>query len=598
VSVSSSRATAGKDRRQAAVHGVWPMGGSASRQLVPVAIATVLVAVLPVSVVWWLRASGNVTSSVFGMAIGIGLSLCASYLGRTYWEKRPGSEDRLFSELMIWGYLHRWRTERRLASARELLGPMNRAQRSLDGGLSAERQTKLLQQLATGMDARDPNTQGHSRRVARHSWMIARRMGLSREEVARIRTAAAVHDIGKIETPTAILRKEGSLTDSEYAVIKRHPGDGARMAEVLRDVELTSIVRHHHERIDGSGYPDGLVGESIPLGARILAVADTFDAITSARPYRPACPHKKALDILRADAGTRLDPHVVRAFCGHYSGRRPLTLWAFLASLPERVISWLEGSVSGVAAAAKVMAVAAVVGSAAAGSATLAKPVSNQVPRARTVAYSQAESAGAQPNAVSAPSGVQTSSARSQGSGERIAVLTRLGSARSGPTVGPPATAAAATSTAGGPQSSPSSAPGQGAAAASGQTSGEKHTAESPTVKGEGSSTGEGASKVKSPSKPEGPGKPTPPVGSAKPEKPAPPAKPEKPAPPAKPEKPAPPAKPEKPSPPAKPEKPEPAPKPEAPSKAEKPPKAEKPGASGNADTPGGAEKPEGKNKG
>jgi putative nucleotidyltransferase with HDIG domain len=592
----------------------------------PVAVATGLVAVLPISLVWWLRASDTLTSSVLGMAVGMGLSLGASYLGRSYWEKRPGSEDRLFSELMIWGFLHRWRTERRLASARELLGSMNRAQRRLDDGLSAERQTKLLQQLAVGMDARDRNTHGHSRRVARHSWMIARRIGLSREEVSRIRTAAAIHDIGKIETPTEILRKNGPLNASEYAVIKRHPGAGAQMAEVLRDAELTSIVRHHHERIDGSGYPDALAGESIPLGARIVAVADTFDAITSARPYRPACPHKKALDILRAEAGTKLDPHVVRAFCGHYSGRRPLALWASLASLPERVVSWLGGSLSGVAAAAKVMAVAAVVGSAAAGTVTLAKPVSTRAPRTTTLAARiQAQGADVKPSPGGPPASAQTTSARTPGGAYRIAGLTRPAGARSVPAAGSAGSAALTASASAGSQPSPSSVPGQSSVTASESSSG-KQPAEGQTGKSKGSSTGEGSSKSKGPSQPEASGKSSGPEESAKAEKPGSPVKPEKPAPAkpgkpekaAKPEKPAAPAKPEKADSPAKPEKadapgkpekaespkpekPEPAAKPEPPAGAEKPEppgKPEKSGGSDNAEKSGGSEKSEGKNKG
>ncbi len=107
-----------------------------------------------------------------------------------------------------------------------------------------------------------------------------------------------MHDVGKVETPTAVLHKAGRLSDEEFDIVKRHPVDGADMVATLDDDELTAIVRHHHERLDGTGYPDGLAGDEIPLGARILAVADTFDAITSTRPYRQANPHKKALDIL------------------------------------------------------------------------------------------------------------------------------------------------------------------------------------------------------------------------------------------------------------------------------------------------------------
>jgi hypothetical protein len=357
--------------------------GPPMKQWAQVAIATLLVAVCPVAIVWWLRASDVVSSPVIGVVLGMALSLGASQIGRVVWEKRPGSEDLLFSELMLWGYLHRWHSQRRLASARELLGRMSAAQRDALDGLSIKQQAKLLEQLVAGVETRDPYLHGHSRRVARHSWMIARRMGLPREEVARIRTAAAVHDVGKIETPKAILHKRGPLSAEEYEVIKCHPDDGARMAAVLRDAELTSIVRHHHERLDGTGYPSALSGEDIPLGARIVAVADTFDAITSARPYRLASPHKKAIDILKAEAGTKLDPAVVRAFCGHYAGRRPMALWASVTGLPERLLSWLASSAGSVASAAKMVAVAALVGGTAATTSALAVPSSTH--RAATI---------------------------------------------------------------------------------------------------------------------------------------------------------------------------------------------------------------------
>ncbi len=342
-----------------------------ARHLAPVAIATLLVAGCPIAGVWWLRESGSVSSAVVGVILGMALSLAASFIGRKVWEQRPGSEDLLFSELMIWGYLHRRRTQRRLASALDMVGPLSEAQgRALDG-LSRTEQAKLLEQLVSDMETCDPYLHGHSRRVARHSWMIAKRMGLPSAEVARIRTAAAIHDVGKVNTPREILHKPGALTDAEYGVIKLHPGDGARMAAILRDPALTAIVRHHHERLDGSGYPDGLAGDRIQIGARIVAVADTFDAITSRRPYRPASAHKRAIDILREESGTRLDPAVVRAFCGHYAGRGPLALWSSLAGLPERVISWLGSSATTVASAAKVVAVAALVGGAAVMTSTL-----------------------------------------------------------------------------------------------------------------------------------------------------------------------------------------------------------------------------------
>ncbi len=148
---------------------------------------------------------------------------------------------------------------------------------------------------------------------------------------------------------------------------------------MLNDAGLTAMVRHHHERLDGTGYPGRLAGEEIPLGARIIAVADTFDALTAHRPYRAARPHKEALDILTGEAGGQLDPAVVRAFCGHYSGRRPLTFWTSLMTLPERALEQLSGGVGALATAAKVAGVAAVVGLAAAGTATLSAPAPRPV---------------------------------------------------------------------------------------------------------------------------------------------------------------------------------------------------------------------------
>ena len=177
-------------------------------------------------------------------------------------------------------------------------------------------------------------------------------MGLSAAEVAKVRTAAAMHDVGKLHTPRSILNKPGRLTDSEFALIKRHPVDGAVMAGGIGDPEITAMIRHHHERLDGHGYPDGLAGEDIPLGARIIAVADTFDAITSNRTYRRASHHKRALDVLSSEAGKQLDGDAVAAFRGYYRGQRTVALSAFVASAPQRFLSWLGGASPAIGAGA------------------------------------------------------------------------------------------------------------------------------------------------------------------------------------------------------------------------------------------------------
>ena len=161
-----------------------------------------------------------------------------------------------------------------------------------------------------------------------------------------VRAAALVHDVGKLLIAPELLDKTTRLTDAEFEVIKRHPVDGADMVVGLGNDDLTAIVRHHHERLDGKGYPDGLAGEQIPLGARIIAVADTFDAITSVRAYRSRRDHKTALDILTREQGHQLDPDAVRAFVHCYSGRRSVVVWTALTSLLQRGASWLTGEAS------------------------------------------------------------------------------------------------------------------------------------------------------------------------------------------------------------------------------------------------------------
>jgi HD-GYP domain-containing protein (c-di-GMP phosphodiesterase class II) len=326
------------------------------RPLTRVALATLLVAVCPILAVWGLRATGELHSELLSIALVMALSLLVSYAGGVFWRSRPGSGDILFSELMVWGWIRRSWTERRLASALELIEGADGI-----GELGRERRERLLARLAAGLEARDPYMHGHSHRVARHAAMIAKGMGLSHRAVSEVRAAGALHDVGKLNTPMAVLQKPGALTDAEFGVIKLHPVDGAEMVSSLGDPELTAIVRHHHERLDGSGYPDHLSGDDIPLGARIIAVADTFDAITSTRSYRPAKSHKKALEVLSAEAGTRLDPAAVSAFQRYYSGRRPLALWVTLSNLPGRLLPSLGGgaNVAAASSVAKVMAVSA-----------------------------------------------------------------------------------------------------------------------------------------------------------------------------------------------------------------------------------------------
>jgi len=168
--------------------------------------------------------------------------------------------------------------------------------------------------LARAVDARDVYTGSHSQRVAELAARTARRLGLPDEDVELTRLAASLHDLGKLAIPEEILRKPGPLTEPERMVLERHPQIGFRMLESLGVDPVAEWVLHHHERWDGSGYPDGLPGERIPLGARIIFVADAYDAMTSERVYRRRVTPDEAVAELQRCAGTQFDPEIVDAF--------------------------------------------------------------------------------------------------------------------------------------------------------------------------------------------------------------------------------------------------------------------------------------------
>ena len=169
--------------------------------------------------------------------------------------------------------------------------------------------------LARAIEVKDPYTYGHSERVTDYAMAIARKLELSEWECRNVKYAAALHDIGKIGIARKILNKPGALSEEEFVHVKTHPQLGDSIIEPVTFLQAPrEIILHHHERFDGKGYPDGLAGEHIPLGARILAVADSFEAMMSDRPYRKALPVAEAVRELELNAGTQFDPVVVKAF--------------------------------------------------------------------------------------------------------------------------------------------------------------------------------------------------------------------------------------------------------------------------------------------
>lgn len=186
-------------------------------------------------------------------------------------------------------------------------------ERALNKHLDAAESVVLA--LARIVEARDRYTIHHAERVGRYSQALGRVLGVPEADLDVLYKGGVLHDLGKIVVPSEILLKSGPLTDEERLIMERHSPEGARLCGSLRSVSLMlPIIRHHHERIDGRGYPDHLAGEDIPLGARIAAICDSWDAMTSDRPYRLGLDRDEALSLLRAGAGTQWDVEGIGAF--------------------------------------------------------------------------------------------------------------------------------------------------------------------------------------------------------------------------------------------------------------------------------------------
>jgi HD-GYP domain-containing protein (c-di-GMP phosphodiesterase class II) len=311
--------------------------------LLPLSIlATLAVIVGPVAIVAALVPGRGLLWAPLAVLAVVAGSLTIASAGSWIWMRWPPSREMIFAELMLWGWIRRFWVERRLARTRDLF----ESARASGSPVSIE----LLTQLSDQLQEVDPYVHGHGRRVSSYAGRIARELRLCASEIGKIEAAALVHDVGKIYTPREILNKPGRLTDREFAIIKLHPRDGAELLGGVGDAEIAEIVLHHHERLDGNGYPDGIGGEEIPLGARIIAVADTFDAITSTRSYRPSRSHKEAIDILSGESGKQLDADVVAAFLACYAARRLVARSAFAGAVPERLIAAFKGSSTGLGA--------------------------------------------------------------------------------------------------------------------------------------------------------------------------------------------------------------------------------------------------------
>jgi hypothetical protein len=253
-----------------------------------------------------LAASGSGVCHLLGLA-GVFIALDASGIGRDVW---AGRADLLI--LSIAGALVGWSRDREVRLREELIESNRLLRRDL---------VRISDALMQAVEAKDAYTGGHLRRVSEYAVAVGEKLGLRGRELETLHYASLLHDVGKLGVPESVLGKEGPLDARETEMMRRHPEIGARMLEKL---ELLSgaapLVLHHQERFDGNldgqhpGYPRGLAGEAIPLGARIIAVVDAFDAMSTTRPYRPALPAEEAANVLRREKGHQFDPRVVDAF--------------------------------------------------------------------------------------------------------------------------------------------------------------------------------------------------------------------------------------------------------------------------------------------
>lgn len=308
--------------------------------------ATTAVVIVPTLLLFALMTLPSDPSLLIASGLSFLVAIGAATVGTILWNRRPESADIAFGELMIWGWLQRKRADRRLDEGARLLGLDRKGQPTEAVRIPRRDQLAVLHDLNAALESKDPYTHGHSQRVARHTYRTAVAMGLSIHDIEDLRLAALLHDVGKIRIPDRILRKPDVLTPEERTVVEEHTVVGSWMVSTVGSADVVASVRHHHERWDGLGYPDGLARADIPLFARIISVADAYDAITSTRPYRPSAGREEAVSALKSNAGTQFDPLVVDAFVEALPLRLPvagaLVLLAGPGDLIRRLAVWFK----------------------------------------------------------------------------------------------------------------------------------------------------------------------------------------------------------------------------------------------------------------
>jgi putative nucleotidyltransferase with HDIG domain len=274
--------------------------------------------------------AGAIVATAVMYTVSTGLDVIAAGLHNRrnpleIWAEIFSADSKPTAALYVAGYLLAILSSGRPWLAVVMMVPIAAIQLALTRSVQLMEQTiAAVESMADVVDRRDPYTFQHSQSVADHAVRTARRLQLPDKEVELIRLAARVHDLGKIAVPDEVLHKQGRLTEAEFELMKKHPATGAEILAKFPEYKRgRELVLAHHERMDGLGYPRGLAGAAIALGARIIAVADSWDAMTSDRPYRKALEAEVALGELLRGRGTQWDPEVVNAFAETLPGAVP-----------------------------------------------------------------------------------------------------------------------------------------------------------------------------------------------------------------------------------------------------------------------------------
>ncbi|HYI44961.1 MAG TPA: HD-GYP domain-containing protein [Actinomycetota bacterium] len=333
-------------------------------------VATMAVAVAPSFVAFgflvWSRPDPR---PVLATVVSILLTFGALILGSKVWDRQPESAGFSFADLMLWQWMRREWAEEKLVRNARMLGYDRNGRFVGKSKISPERQLQAAREIGAALDAKSSYTINHAKRVEAHTRDIASVLGLSDKQTEELATAAALHDIGNLRVPEHVARKTGSLTLEERSTIEGHVLLGAIMAFDAVGDDIVQGLRHHHERWDGNGYPSGLTAEDIPLYARIIGIAEAYDAMTSTRPYRQSFTRDQAVAVLRSEGGSQFDPDLVEVFVStlpeglEIVDRFPVLAWA---ERQIRELAILFRRVGGVAmsAAASTVAIALILGTA------------------------------------------------------------------------------------------------------------------------------------------------------------------------------------------------------------------------------------------